>query len=135
MPKFVWVAARSTRDLGRHPVPCQPDNEEQGAAFRRRQAARAGPYHALPNAEAEVVVPPHTTAEVIFDVGALTTGFPKIAVEEGAGSIVRLTYAEWYRRISCVVAGLDMLGLKPGDHIVTALTNRHEAATLHWASW
>ena len=46
---------------------------------------------------------------------------------------VRLTYAEWYRRISCVVAGLDMLGLKPGDHIVTALTNRHEAATLHWA--
>ena len=45
----------------------------------------------------------------------------------------RLTYAEWYRRISSVVMGLGMLGLKPGDHIVTALTNRHEAATLHWA--
>jgi len=46
---------------------------------------------------------------------------------------VRLTYAEWYRRISAVVAGFDALGLKPGDHLVTALTNRWEAATLHWA--
>jgi 2-furoate---CoA ligase len=46
---------------------------------------------------------------------------------------VRLTYAQWYRRISAVVAGFDALGLKPGDHLVTALTNRWEAATLHWA--
>jgi 2-furoate---CoA ligase len=46
---------------------------------------------------------------------------------------VRLTYVEWYRRISSVAAGLDMLGVKAGDHIVTALTNRWEAATLHWA--
>jgi 2-furoate---CoA ligase len=53
-----------------------------------------------------------------------------LAIVDGG---VRLTYTEWYRRISCVVAGLDLLGLKPGDHIVTALTNRHEAATLHWA--
>ena len=53
-----------------------------------------------------------------------------VAIVDGA---LRLTYREWYRRISAVVAGLDMLGLKPGDHIVTALTNRWEAATLHWA--
>src|SRR5262245_55490998 len=46
---------------------------------------------------------------------------------------VRLTYAEWYRRISSVVVGLDALGLKRGDHVVTVLQNRHEAATLHWA--
>ena len=32
-----------------------------------------------------------------------------------------------------VVAGLDALGLKPGDHLVTVLQNRWEAATLHWA--
>ena len=31
---------------------------------------------------------------------------------------VRLTYAEWYRRISSVVAGLGMLGLKPGDRVI-----------------
>ncbi|MEA2928462.1 MAG: 2-furoate---CoA ligase, partial [Hyphomicrobiales bacterium] len=28
---------------------------------------------------------------------------------------VRLSYAQWYQRISQVVAGLDMLGLKQGD--------------------
>jgi 2-furoate---CoA ligase len=46
---------------------------------------------------------------------------------------VRLTYAEWYRRISALVAGFDAIGLKPGDHLVTALANRWEAASLHWA--
>jgi 2-furoate---CoA ligase len=46
---------------------------------------------------------------------------------------VRLTYREWYRTISAVVAGLQRLGLKPGDHVVTLLQNRWEAATLHWA--
>src|SRR6516164_7509221 len=44
-----------------------------------------------------------------------------------------LTYGQWYRRISALVAGLDSLGLAPGDRIVTALQNRWEAATLHWA--
>ena len=46
---------------------------------------------------------------------------------------VRLTYAQWYRRISAVVAGFDGSALKPGDHLVTVLQNRWEAATLHWA--
>ncbi|HMO30992.1 AMP-binding protein [Enterovirga sp.] len=46
---------------------------------------------------------------------------------------VRLTYSEWLERISSVVASLDRLGLKPGDHLVTILRNRWEAATLHWA--
>jgi 2-furoate---CoA ligase len=46
---------------------------------------------------------------------------------------VRLTYARWYRHISALVTGFDAIGLKPGDHLVTALQNRWEAATLHWA--
>jgi 2-furoate---CoA ligase len=46
---------------------------------------------------------------------------------------VRLSYAEWYRRISSVVAALDHIGLKAGDHIVTVLQNCEAAATLHWA--
>jgi 2-furoate---CoA ligase len=45
----------------------------------------------------------------------------------------RLTYAQWYRRISALVAGLGSIGLKPGDRLVTVLQNRLEAATLHWA--
>ena len=46
---------------------------------------------------------------------------------------LRLTYAQWYRRISSLVASFDRIGLKPGDHIVTVLQNCEPAATLHWA--
>jgi 2-furoate---CoA ligase len=71
----------------------------------------------------------------MFDLG--TSFMASVARDPGALAIVddslRLTYAEWYRRISSVVAGLDKLGIRPGDHLVTALQNRWEAATLHWA--
>src|SRR5207302_10161896 len=46
---------------------------------------------------------------------------------------LRLTYSQWYRRISSLVASFDRIGLKPGDHIVTVLQNCEAAATLHWA--
>src|ERR1700684_1955509 len=46
---------------------------------------------------------------------------------------VRLTYAQWYARISSLVACFDRMSLKPGDHLVTALQNCEAAATLHWA--
>ena len=46
---------------------------------------------------------------------------------------VRLTYAQWYARISSLVAAFDRIGLKPGDHVVTVLQNCEPAATLHWA--
>ncbi len=53
-----------------------------------------------------------------------------LAVVDGP---LRLTYAQWFRRISALVAGLDELGLRPGDHLLTALQNRWQAATIHWA--
>jgi 2-furoate---CoA ligase len=46
---------------------------------------------------------------------------------------VRLSYAQWYRRISALVKGFDGMGLKAGDHLVTALQNNWQAATIHWA--
>ena len=46
---------------------------------------------------------------------------------------VRLTYRQWYERISALVAGFDELELETGDHLVTLLQNRWEAATVHWA--
>jgi 2-furoate---CoA ligase len=46
---------------------------------------------------------------------------------------LRLTYAEWYARISSLVSALDDLGLSSGDHLVSVLRNRWQAATLHWA--
>src|SRR2546426_8034603 len=53
-----------------------------------------------------------------------------LAIVDGA---LRLTYAQWYQRVSGLVASFDDLGLGPGDRLVTVLQNRWEAATLHWA--
>jgi 2-furoate---CoA ligase len=46
---------------------------------------------------------------------------------------VRLSYSAWYKKISALVAAFDALGLRAGDHLVTVLQNRWEAATIHWA--
>ena len=46
---------------------------------------------------------------------------------------LRLTYRQWYGKISSLITSFDSIGLKPGDHIATVLQNRWEAATLHWA--
>src|SRR3954454_9063807 len=72
---------------------------------------------------------------LMFDLGtsfvASVSRDPKaLAIVDGE---VRLTDEAWYAKIAAVVAGFDRLGLKPGDHLVTLLQNRWEAATLHWA--
>jgi 2-furoate---CoA ligase len=71
----------------------------------------------------------------MLDLG--TSFLASVARDPDALAIVdgdlRLTYRAWYRRISAVARGLDALGLKGGDHLVTVLQNRWEAATLHWA--
>jgi 2-furoate---CoA ligase len=46
---------------------------------------------------------------------------------------VRFTYADWLGKISLLVAAFDRMGLKPGDHLLTALQNNWQAATVHWA--
>jgi 2-furoate---CoA ligase len=71
----------------------------------------------------------------MFDLG--TSFLSVVERDPGALAVVdgqlRLSYAHWYRRISAVVAACDELGLKAGDHLVTVLQNRWEAATIHWA--
>jgi 2-furoate---CoA ligase len=46
---------------------------------------------------------------------------------------VRFSYAEWLNRISSLVTAFDRIGLRPGDHLLTALQNTWQAATVHWA--
>ncbi|OHV79522.1 AMP-binding protein [Ensifer sp. LCM 4579] len=46
---------------------------------------------------------------------------------------VRLSYRDWYRKISTLAAALSEAGLKRGDHVLTAMQNRWENASLHWA--
>ena len=45
----------------------------------------------------------------------------------------RLSYAQWYREIRRVSAGLAGLGLARGDRLLATLQNRLEMASLHWA--
>lgn len=71
----------------------------------------------------------------MLDLG--TSFLASVARDPEALAIVdgelRLTYREWLQQISAIVAGFDQLGLRPGDHLITVLQNRWEAATLHWA--
>jgi 2-furoate---CoA ligase len=71
----------------------------------------------------------------MLDLG--TSFLASVARDPDATAIVdgdlRLSYRDWYRQISALVAGFDALGLAPGDHLVTLLQNRSEAATIHWA--
>lgn len=56
-----------------------------------------------------VTVARRSTIEVILDAGELTTGFPLLAVAGGAGSVVRLTYAEALR-LPWSTPGAKLLG-------------------------
>jgi len=71
----------------------------------------------------------------MLDLG--TSFIASVARDPDAPAIVdgdvRLTYHQWYARISALVAGFDELGLTAGDHLVTVLQNRWQPATLHWA--
>jgi 2-furoate---CoA ligase len=71
----------------------------------------------------------------MLDLG--TSFVASVARDPDALAIVddglRLTYTQWYKRISSLVVSFDQIGLKPGDHIVTVLQNCEAAATLHWA--
>jgi 2-furoate---CoA ligase len=71
----------------------------------------------------------------MLDLG--TSLLASVARDPDALAIVdgdlRLTYRAWFGRVSAVVAGLDALGLRHGDRLLTVLQNRWQAATLHWA--
>jgi 2-furoate---CoA ligase len=71
----------------------------------------------------------------MLDLG--TTFLASLEREPGALAIVdgevRLTYLDLYQKLSGLVAALDELGLVPGDHLVSVLRNRWQAAVLHWA--
>jgi 2-furoate---CoA ligase len=72
---------------------------------------------------------------IVLDLG--TSFFASVDRDRKALAIVdgdvRLTYRQWYAKISALVAAFDQIGLKPGDHLITVLQNRWQAATIHWA--
>jgi 2-furoate---CoA ligase len=71
----------------------------------------------------------------LLDLG--TSFVASVARDPDAQAIIdgpeRLSYREWYGKISALVAAFDDLGLKRGDQLVTVLQNNWQAATIHWA--
>ena len=46
---------------------------------------------------------------------------------------MRLSYRQWYDKVSALAAALGETGLQRGDHVLTVMQNRWENASLHWA--
>jgi 2-furoate---CoA ligase len=71
----------------------------------------------------------------MFDLGRTFLGSVERSPEALAlvDGTVRLSYADWMKRIGPVAGGLRSLGLKRGDHLLVAMRNGWEMATLHWA--
>jgi 2-furoate---CoA ligase len=72
----------------------------------------------------------------MLDLG--TTWLATVARDPDSIAIVdgqlRLSYAAWHERVAGLAAGFTAMGLLPGDHLVTLLQTRWEAATVHWAA-
>lgn len=71
----------------------------------------------------------------MLDLG--TSFLASVERDPGALAIVdgemRLSYQDWYRKVSALAVALSENGLKRGDHVLTAMQNRWENASLHWA--
>ena len=45
----------------------------------------------------------------------------------------KISYLDWYKKISSISSSFKRLGLKKGDKLMTLLPNNFEACTIHWA--
>lgn len=68
-------------------------------------------WQRLLHADRALTLPPGTEIDLVLDMGALTTAFPHLAVSGGAGSTIRLTYAEALR-LPWDTPGAKLLGRK-----------------------
>ncbi len=84
-------------------------------------------------------VPAHTQVSLLFDRGAMTTGYPELTVSGGKGASVRLTYAEALvdamgkKGNRDEIAGRHMLGLT--DTVLADGGLKRAWSPLWWRSW
>ncbi len=90
-----------TSPYGLLPRMIPPLVEEDPATFSEVFSAGGAPAPAgwaeLVRSGRPLTLPPGSIVDVILDAGRLTTGYPSISVSGGAGSTIRLTYAEALR--------------------------------------
>src|SRR3984893_55150 len=89
--------------------------------------------------EKEFIVPAHTKAEILLDSSQLTTGYPRLRVSGGLGSIIRLTYAEALvddkeeKGNRDQIEGKHVGGLV--DEFLPDGTARCQFMSLNWRTW
>ena len=71
--------------------------EKFAEAFLAGGAAVPAAWSALLERGTALTLPANSTVSLVLDAAALTTAFPHLEVSGGAGSVVRLTYAEALR--------------------------------------
>src|SRR5262245_10277185 len=128
------VLHRRHPDVG-HPVPEAESESHRGAG--PRYAVR--PYLPLHRLRVDRGGDPRRGARHGRRLMDLGTAFACSALRHGGAEAIvagarRRTYADWYGEIRAVAGGLRRLGLMAGDHFVAVMRNRHEMATLYWAS-
>lgn len=84
-------------------------------------------------------VPAHSKASVLIDNATLTTGYPALTASGGAGSTIRLTYAEalvddaGQKANRNQIAGRHVEG--PVDEFIVGGSVSHEFIPLTWRTW
>jgi hypothetical protein len=78
-------------------------------AFVPGGAAPTPAWRAFLSERQPVELPPHSRVELVLDAGRLTTAYPSLALSGGAGSKLRLTYAEALR-LPWGTSGARLLG-------------------------
>ncbi len=98
------------RLMGRMIAPLEESAPRRfAAAFRSPTGEDLAAWSAMLSGEAVVRLPPRSQAVVLIDAGELTTAYPRIVFSGGAGSAVRLRYAEALSQPSHVKARRDDL--------------------------
>ena len=124
------------------PLPAMEMREAVAGSVVRTdcETAPAGSSHNLNDALKEMKLSAHSKCSLLIDNGELTTGYPVLAVSEGRGATIRLTYAE---------ALYDAKGQKgnrneiAGKHIEGVVdeflpgggASKREYSPLSWRTW
>lgn len=116
--------------------PLPPMESKEVASGRVVRAAGIENADGFP--EKSLDIAPHQTVSVLLDRGELVTGYPNLTISGGAGSTIRLTYAEalfddkWSKGNRNDIAGKHVVGV--ADEILPDGATR-EFSPLGWRTW
>ena len=92
MPKSLGTPAQNPWHLEPRPIPLLEERQERFQALRRTSGISTGAEF-LQGTE-PLIIPANKKVTLLLDQGQLTVGYPELWVSGGAGSIMKIIYAE-----------------------------------------